>query len=601
MSKSTADLVEYFSDRFREYAEDCLIVRDHDTKQLVNFKLRYPQEILDAVVEKQLEEQGYVRVMNLKSRRYGGSTYVQGRGYFKTTMNHNTSAFIVAHEDESTSTLFSMAKLFHERCPMKPETTYNAHNRLTFDTNKKGKVGLKSEYRCATARNVHAGKSQGIHFLHCSEEAQWEGNPDELLTSLFACIPDPPEGTEVYRESTAQGYGNTFQEDVFDTYCEGRYPYYERDGIIYAWKNPKTDWVLVFIPWFCVEKYTRPFRSETERVDFIKELDRKVFDEKNSRWVRCEALRLKEKFILTLEQLNWRRYCIENDCRGSVAKFHQNYPSTVEEAFLSKGANVFDKDMCDDIEAQCIDPLITGNIERVLGRIQLSRNRNGNFSLWEKPEKGETYYLTVDTAGGKKKRARTKGTTDEEPDRTNIDIWNHRTGNQAAQWNGHISYGSIGHLVGMVGEYYFMGTACVELNNHGYTVVEDLKRLEYPQYHQKPDEPGWFQTHAKKGRLVDKAYQMVLNGDLKINSRETVSEMRTFVEDPPGVYEAAGGNKDDRVDTMCLASEMFFLLPRKYLDAGHGRGKKRREGFSNWSRHPNNNVKDYGYREVYVT
>uniref|UniRef100_A0A6M3IIC7 Putative terminase n=1 Tax=viral metagenome TaxID=1070528 RepID=A0A6M3IIC7_9ZZZZ len=424
-----------------------------------------------------------------------------------------------------------------------------------------------------------------------SEEAQWEGNPDELLTSLFACIPDPPEGTEVYRESTAQGYGNTFQEDVFAAYCEGRYPYYERDGVVYAWKDPRSDWVLVFIPWFCVEKYTRLFRDDGERKRLEVELDKKVFDERNSRWVESEGKRLRAKFGLSLEQLNWRRYCIENDCRGSVDKFHQNYPSTVEEAFLSQGTNVFDKELCDEVEGQCSDPVFIGSVERVLGKLQLTRNRHGYFSIWEKPIEGESYFLTVDTAGGKKKRARVKGTTSEEPDRTNIDVWNHRTGNQVAQWNGHIHYGNIGNLIGMIGEFYFMGKACVELMNHGYTVVEDLKRLGYPQYHQKPDEPGWFQTHGKKAKMVDESYRMVRDADLKINCRETVSEMRTFVEDPPGIFEAASGSKDDRVTTVGLASQMMFLIPREYLGGAEKKGgRKRKEGFSNWSRHPKANV-----------
>ena len=596
-------LLEHYIDNFRDYGEDCLTVRDHDTRKLVPFKLRYPQEILHAVVEKQMVDKGYVRIMNLKSRRYGGSTYVQGRSYWRTTMDFNINAFIVAHEDESTNTLFQMAKLFHERCPLAPETTYNAHNRLTFDTKSKKKKGLKSEYRVATARNVHAGKSQGIHILHCSEEAQWEGNPDELLTSLFACIPEPPDGTEIYRESTAQGYGNTFQEDCFEAYAEGRYPYYERDGVIYAWMNPKSDWVIVFIPWFCVEKYTKPFRNEKEREAIELEISTKVFDERNSRWVESQAARLKSKFGLTLEQLNWRRYCIDNDCRGSVAKFHQNYPSTVEEAFLSKGSNVFDKELCDEIEAQCTEPLLIGNIERVLGKIQLGRNRHGNFSMWEKPAPGESYYLTVDTAGGKKKKARAKGTTDEEPDRTNIDVWNHRTGNQAAQWNGHIHYGNIGHLVGMIGEYYDMATACVELMNHGYTVVEDLRRLEYLQYHQENGDAGWFQTGKKKATMVDKSYKMVRDGDLKVNCKETVSEMRTFIEDPPGTFEAASGNKDDRVTTLGLGAEMVHVLPKKYLDRQNTRRKQTATGFSNWAKHPNNSgaMNRSEYREVSIS
>lgn len=591
ISETRLGLYELYRSDFEVYAEDIEKVRDHYTSEIVPFLFRKGQKILHDVTQKQAQEQGHVRIINLKSRRYGGSTYVQGRFYWHVSNERNKNAFIITHEEEATNTIFSMAKLFQEENVLRPSTTYDSHNRLTFDSLDRRIKGLKSEYRVATAKNVHAGKSQGIHYLHVSEEAQWQGDPDELLTSLFACVPGLPMYTEIYRESTAQGFGNTFQEDTFEAFGEGKNVYYELDGVPYAWKSPKSEWVLCFIPWFCNEGDVLEFRSEDEKKALIAETERLVFDEKNMRYVKSESMRLREKFNLSWEQINWRKWCIETNCRGSLDKFHQNWPSTVEEAFLSTGSNVFDKVLCDDIEQECDEPVFTGDIQRMATKIRLRLNRHGNLTVWEKPKDGEHYFLTVDCAGGKK-RSDKAGKSTKEPDRTNIDVYNHRTGNQAAQWNGHIAYDMIGNLASTIGELYFMAPACVELNNHGYTVVSHLLTEKYPQYYDKnPDEPGWYQTQQKKAKSVDDTYRAVRDGDIKINCKETVSEMRTFVEDPPGIFEAGGTNKDDRVTTLMMASQMQILLPRDFETKHPGNRfskKSSKNNTGNWNRHPEN-------------
>ena len=44
---------------------------------------------------------------------------------------------------------------------------------------------------------------------------------------------------------------------------------------------------------------------------------------------------------LTPEQMNWRKYTINNKCQGDVELFMQEYPSTPEEAFIASGRPVF--------------------------------------------------------------------------------------------------------------------------------------------------------------------------------------------------------------------------------------------------------------------
>jgi len=596
IKQSIIDKVKQYRADCQKHALDCIKIRDHHTARIVPLEYNQGQKILHAVAEKMKKDIGYVRIVFLKSRRFGGSTYVQGRFYSKTSLHKNRSTFIVAHEKESTNTLFEMAKLMQERNPIAPATKKSNEKLLRFD-NMKG-TGLKSEYRLGTAKNVSTGRSQGIHYLHCSEEAFWPDNASDLLDGLFQCLPEPPAPHECYRESTANGFGNTFQKTVFNAYSEGQHPYYIQGGIPYAWKSPDTDWVLVFIPWFVHDRYTKPFDSEAQKQAFIKKMNEQVFTPELQEWRKREALDIKKKYGLSWEQLHWRDWAIDNKMSGSSRDerkrmFRQEYPATVEEAFLSKGSNVYSKELCDDLENLCEKPIIVGEVVDRAGFSKIKPNSFGKFSLWEKPDKRETYFITVDPGGGIKPHHEKDNI---EPDPTNIDVWNHRTGKQAAQWHGHIDYGLIANVVWLIGRMFYIAPACVELMNHGYTVVKDLSKINYPMYESRPGEAGWLTTKATKPRMVDDLGEMSRNGDIQIRSLETVSEMRTFVE-KNGSYNAETGCKDDRVDTAGMASQMMTLLPKRFQELRNESDSFK--GFANF-RHREGRKESGEYREVLV-
>ena len=562
-----AEVIDNYLDDFSLFAEDCVYVRDHNTSEILPLIFRPGQRVVDDVASKRKGETGFLRMLLLKNRRFGGSTYIAGRGYWRASMNKNQNIFIIAHETDSTSTLFKMVQLMHERNPIAPATKTVNVNELIFD-NDKG-TGLKSEYKLATAKNVEAGRSQGIHFLHDSEEAAFPAHADELLTSLFACIPRPPADSEAWRESTGKGYGNSFQRAVFAAYSEGKHPYFRAPinqyakhmpssdiEFTFAYHNPDSDWVLIFIPWFLDPSCWKEFENKEREESFIKRLEEaKSKPDDINHIVRA----LQSKYKLTLEQLYWREWSIINECGEKVEIFNQENPITVEGAFRTKGTNHYPADFCDKVEVGCHSPVIVGNLVRRMGMAVIEPNPAGHLSIWERYDPKEQYFLTVDAAGGKREiHVKEK----REPDRTVIDVWNHRTGNQAAQWYGHIDYDMIDKVVEGVGDMYGRGTACVELNNHGYTVVGGLKKVDYPLYYSKPGEAGWSTNKTTKPKMADDLLDACRNGLITIRCRESVAEMRTFVE-INGRYGAEAGCKDDRCTTAQMAVQMMTRLSKR--------------------------------------
>ena len=567
---SVKEVIRDYMNDYKLFAGDGIYVRDHNTAQVMALNFRPGQRIMHGIAEKRKKEKGYLRVLLLKNRRFGGSTYIAGRGYHRAVFNFNQNIFIIGHETDSTSTLYKMVQLMQEKNPIAPATKTSNAQELIFDTTAKDAgPGLKSEYKLATAKNVEAGRSQGIHFLHCSEEAMWPKHSDELLSSLFQTIPRPPADSEVWRESTGKGYGNSFQIAVFDAYCEGKYPYFTAPFSEYAphmahsdilftfaYHNPQSDWVVIFIPWMIDPTCWKVFEDTEAKERFmlrLKNAETKIDD------INHEALTLKKKYGLRYEQLYWREWSIMNECLGSLELFNQENPHDVISAFRTKGSNHYTADLCDMVERQCLAPQIVGNITHRMGKPTIEPKTNGHIQLWEKHNPFHQYFMTVDAAGGKREIHMKEN---RDPDKTVIDVWDRQTGNQCAQWYGHVDYDMISDVVIAVGEMYGRATACVELNNHGYKVVGDLKNVSYPQYYWKSGEAGWSTNKKTKPLMADNLITACRNGILTIRCRETVNEMRTYVE-MSGRFGGEAGCNDDRVITAQLAAQMMDKLPRK--------------------------------------
>lgn len=588
----------YISD-FQIHARECLKVRDHNTAEILPLEFRPGQQVMHDIAEQRKAEMGYLRILLLKNRRFGGSTYIGGRGYSRASLNPNQSIFIMGHEAASTETLFKMVQLFHELNPIAPPTKKSNAQEIIFDAEKRGEYGLKSEYKLANAKNVEAGRSQGIHFFHGSEEAMYPGHSEELLTSLFSSVPRPPVDTEIWRESTGKGYGNTFQIAVFDAWAEGKYPYFTAlisdyaphmpDADVeftFAYENrdPETgsDWILIFIPWFLDPSCQKEFRTPEEKARFLARIANTNEKEDHKNY---KVLELQKKFKLTDKQVFWREWATTNECHDDISLLRQENPISIPEAFRTKGSNHYPAEFCDMVEAGCVKPLVIGKIVHRDGKPMITPSPVGEFSIWERYNSKEQYFIVVDPAGGKREFHYIES---KEPDKTNIDVFNLRTGDQAAQWNGHIDYDVIDEVVASIGEMYgpnHRPTACVELFNHGYTVVAGLKKKSYPMYSHKPGEYGWQTNPRTKPIMADDLLEGCKDGTITIRCRETVGEMRTFVE-MNRKFGAESGCKDDRVITVQMAVQMMGVLRLRVMDSDDDESRDgSMQGDNSWMSH----------------
>lgn len=283
---------------FEHYAAKCLKIRTK-SGEVKPFLLNKAQRYINECVEKQKRETGMVRAIIVKGRQEGCSTYIEGRFYWIATHHFGVRAFILTHDTEATNNLFEMAQRYYENCPRIVRPTISASNakELIF-------AGLDSGYKLGTAGNKAVGRSSTIQLLHASECAYWP-NAAEHAKGIFQAVPNE-RNTEIFIESTANGLGNFFHEQ---------------------WQLAEagqSEFIPIFIPWYWQDEYSKNIKD-----DFT---------------LMPEEEALKRFYILTNEQLNWRRAKIvelsANGVDGTKA-FNQEYPNTSTEAFVTTGEDTF--------------------------------------------------------------------------------------------------------------------------------------------------------------------------------------------------------------------------------------------------------------------
>ena len=499
----------------KDYIETCLKIKTK-SGAVVPFRLNGAQRKLYAVAKKQQDEGKPVRLIILKARQLGFSTLTEGLIFHACATRENVNALIVAHREDATNNLFRMSKLFYDElpAPIKPMLRASNAQELVFEnpsklrSEREAKPGLRSRIRCATAGGRGIGRSDTLQCVHLSEYAFWPDGADgkaATLAGILQAVPSMP-GTMVVIESTANGF-----ED-----------FKERWDAAVAGEN---DFEAVFFAWFENPDYAMPVVPGTE-------------------WTP-EERELRKAYALTDEQLQWRRWCIANNCGGSIDMFRQEYPASPGEAFLHSGTGVFDN-------AQIVLrmehlPAPTARGEFTDG--EWTESETGAVVLYERPEEGVPYVLGGDTAG-------------EGSDWFTAIVINNATGRIAARLRRQYSEPEYVRQVYALGEYFNDAMVALETNFSTYPVMK-LAEMEYPNQYSREREDtytrqmkksyGFRTDRQSRPRAIANLVEVFSSHPQWFTDRELLGEMLTFCYNEDHRPEALSGKHDDLVMAAAIA------------------------------------------------
>lgn len=227
----------------------------------------------------------------LKSRQIGMSTAIEAK-LFCEAVNTTARIGVIAHDDDTTQKMRDMQQLFYDGLPahLKPERTRNSATRAYYPL-------TSSQVYIGTAGNKTAGRGGTYSHLHGSEVAFWN-NASQLIAGMVQGV---PQDGYIYFESTANGAQGWFYEEVM------------------AALRGDSVFTVHFYEWWWDETAFIPL-TEHEVIEYT-----------------VEESALVQAHNLTPEQIKFRR-AKQKELRDL---FPQEYPESIEGAFLTSGDNVF--------------------------------------------------------------------------------------------------------------------------------------------------------------------------------------------------------------------------------------------------------------------
>ena len=230
----------------------------------------------------------------LKGRQQGFTTVITAIQLAYAIVRKNFSGFTLADRDDNTKAIFiDKAKLIYSNLPerLKPTERFNSVNELFFDK-------LNSSWRIASATS-NVGRSRTLSFIHYSEVAFFHCPLADLQKSIQeAAIKD---ALCIY-ETTANGFNEA--KSLWDS----------------------KSCVNLFYEWWKTPEYV------SKEYEFLENTDT---------WL-TKRLKTLKTLGLSREQRTW--YAKKYSSYIDKSSIKQEYPCSPEEAFVSSGNCIFNKE-----------------------------------------------------------------------------------------------------------------------------------------------------------------------------------------------------------------------------------------------------------------
>lgn len=454
----------------------------------VNSEFAWAQRQFLHSIEEQYNAGKPVRIIVLKARQLGISTAMEAVLFWWAFLHPGTNGLVIAHENDASQYLFEKTKLYWDAWPWHDlyAAKHSTQRRLSWEE-------TSSTIRVATAKNVQSSRGRTWHAVHASECAFYY-EPEALFVGMNQSVPNK-HGSIVVLESTANGVGNWFHDQWL------------------ASENGDSDYVPLFFPWYQHYEYRMPTRLCTPS-----EL---TADER-------ELLRLGAIY----EGIEWRRWAIRNLCAADIEQFHQEYPSTPDEAFITSGTNVFPLqalERCYEASKGHRGYLISDYLDGAAPR--WVSDSSGPLTVFKGPtskdRRSDRYFIAADpsmTISG---------------DPACIQVINRATMEQVAVWHGRIDPINFAKEMMLLGRWYHNAELCPEVEGGGQATVATLLTSGYPSVwqHRWADKSpgkvspsyGWATNWQRKQWCVGKLKSLVADGSVTIHDTKTYNQMRNFV------------------------------------------------------------------------
>ena len=503
-------------DNFDLFSKNFIEITDNDGNR-VKLQLNDAQMDINNILKKEKF------LVIPKSRQAGITTEMLAMAIWKAVTKPNQNIMIVSYLGASAKTLFDKLKDMNNALPRSkfkgvfPSVKRENRSELLLSNG--------SRITSTTAGDKDIGRGETIDFILLSELAFYN-DIDRQLLSVIQSLAKGAHSRLVI-ESTANGM-NSFHELVMNAH------------------NNKSRFKLYFIPFFH-KLYLKQWKNEMDEAeDWYKtvhgsRLTKKDFDDDE---------KVLHKNGCSIRQLIWRRYKLLD---MDLEEFHQEYPSTLHESFVSSGYSLFNQTKILERMNHLVAPLTRDELEAELPP-SLMRFVGKGLDIFHLPNRKKRYYGGVDTSAGVGGDNSTVSLVDDEGQQV-LSFYSNR-----------LSPHNFAEVVSEIGFYYGYAYLCVERNSYGSVVIQQLreeymyenlyKMKQFDQRGRRQLKLGFLTTESSKKMAISLFRQNFETGIVNIECKMTLEEMIIFVESANGKLgnKKGSNNRDDLVISMTLAN-----------------------------------------------
>lgn len=483
------------------------------------------QQVWDTVAEK-LDRLEPIRLIILKSRRVGISTQINSWLTTFIASADQVNALITAHKRKPAKEIWGMSKFFVTSSPLLSRLATIGNDTIT--------IG-RSQLRVTTAGTPESERGVDLTAWLADEAAFYER--PEVWIATMQCLPTSDRVFSIgVIASTANGKIGA-GEKFFDEWN--------------AAQEGESDWFPIFLPWWKEPDYRLAGKSIEEATT-------------------AEML-LRQQYEVTDEQLAWRRWIIRNKLKNDEEMFHQEYPSSPNEAFIASGIPFFQSSQLQWIE----NDIRRGKSYRIDADGYLTEDPKGYLMIWRMPEMGHQYVVGADSAMGIHDA---KGS--DRHSRSAAEILDMDTLEQVGEYDAVTAPHLFAkHLAGM-GRLYNNAILAPEVQSSGggggrELIVYLRETYEYWNIHKWRGQPdrierqqgallGWETNSRTRPRMLARVREVIMERSVILHSRRLLNQLENFGETDEGFMEAQAG-RDDLLFAYGIAlmsrTENYYKMP----------------------------------------
>ncbi len=464
-------------------------------KRIVTFKPNRAQ--------KEFNENKSNRNILCKARQLGFTTYEAVDSLDDSLFEKNTDAMLLSFDQRSQLDIFdNKIKLAWENIHPSIKDLYD----LDADRANKLKFNWGDGSSSSIAAQTH-GRSGTFNRLHISEFAKIcknsKAEADEIISGN---IPSVPFDGRIDIESTAEGDTGAFYDMFMEAWVRG---------------EPQTpvDFKAFFFNWTYDDAEMSkiiPMEDESLPKEFIE-------------YKKLHKLTQRE---ITYYYFKWI------EMGRDWGKLHQQYPTTVDEAFEYSGDKFF-------------------NLDKLRAMLYREPEIVGNWRYYADYKPGHRYALAADPAGGFQGDNAVIAVIDfDAKPRPEV---------VALYVNDSIEPDKFAYEVKNGGTRYGNCIVAVERNNHGHATLAILKGIYYNIFKEYKEETadsveteklGWHTNRATKPKMVFDMKTAVEEDLISIPDKDAIQEFITYQREDVDNTKDSSGKHWDRVIAICIAWQM---------------------------------------------